>query len=90
MLLNSFRDGSRSRYVIFQLPNNYFISFKILTVFGAICTALNFTSMLKVYSSNKENVTKCYGKYTSIQCQHSRTVNFFAKNRVSGKYGEIQ
>ena len=47
-----------------------------MTVFGAICTALNFTSMLKVYSSNKENVTKCYVKYTSIQCLHSRLFLF--------------
>ena len=32
--------------------------------------------MLKVYSLNKENVTKCYGKYTSIQCQHSPLILF--------------
>ena len=77
MLLNSFRDGSRSRYVIFQLPNNYFISFLNLDSFWCNLYRFKFYQHAKGLQFEQRKCYKMLWKlYTSIQSQHSRLFLF--------------
>ena len=57
MLLNSFRDGSRSRHVVFQLPNYYYILlFLNLDIFWCNLYRFKFYLLAEVHSLNKENL----------------------------------
>ena len=56
MLLNSFRDGSRSRHVVFQLPNYYYTLFLNLDIFWCNLYRFKFYLLAEVHSLNKENL----------------------------------